>query len=41
MPTIGWFEILIIVVISIVVLGLKFSNNVKKIELGLVRQKIY
>ena len=31
MPTIGWFEILIVVAIAIIVLGTKrFSNNVKK-----------
>ena len=30
MPTIGWFEILIVVAIAIVVLGPRFSNNVKK-----------
>jgi len=31
MPTIGWFEILIVVAIAIIVLGPKrFSNNVEK-----------
>ena len=32
MPTIGWFEILIVVAIAIVVLGPKdFSDNVEKV----------
>ena len=40
MPTIGWFEILIIVAIAIIVLGPKdFPLMLKKWVLGLVQQK--
>ena len=40
MPTIGWFEILIIVVIAIIVLGPKdFPIMLKKLVHGLARQK--
>ena len=40
MPTIGWFEILIVVSIAIVVLGPKdFPIMLKKLDLGLDLQK--
>ena len=40
MPTIGWFEILIVVSIAIIVLGPKdFPIMLKKQVLGLVLQK--
>ena len=40
MPTIGWFEILIVVAIAIVVLGPKdFPIMLKKLDHGLAQQK--
>ena len=40
MPTIGWFEILIVVAIAIIVLGPKdFPIMLKKLVHGLVQQK--
>ena len=41
MPTIGWFEILIVVAIAIVVLGPKdFPDNVKKLDLDYIAKYI-
>ena len=40
MPTIGWFEILVVVAIAIVVLGPKdFPIMLKKLDLGLDQLK--
>ena len=40
MPTIGWFEILIVVAIAIIVLGPKdFPIMLKKLEAGLAQLK--
>ena len=42
MPTIGWFEILIVVVIAIIILGPKdFPIMLKKLVPGSAQQKIY
>ena len=42
MPQIGWFEILIIVVLAILVIGPKdFPIVLKKLEVGLVNKKIF
>ena len=40
MPTIGWFEILIVVAVAIVVIGPKdFPHMLKKLDHGLEQQK--